>query len=556
MATTSVRNESYTKHRSDKGIATILACSATMEGTDTTTARHVLKRGLPNQATTSAKDNTSSNKQSGAKGVTISHILQSGLPNMAAISSRDNSSSKQRRAKGIKKEKASSATMEMEETSSNKALVNFGRLLTLYQSSPTPPLLPCPWSACNFVTQAAAMEDGKPVGAEPYIAIQLLELHVGHAHTEDDPEFLSFRVLQKLLLALPREPPHGPAGPHTATGHQAGHQEGAVDEVVQQVESVPIISPNLAEEKQEEASKISLLCQLCAFVTQQLKPSKADQRLRSHHFSQHASSPSPTSHEVHSQPVVPPPSPRHEVHSQPAAHSSPSQSVNSQPVPSPSSHHGDHSQPVPSPSPQQQRDNSQPFLCLPASLEVLSLTSSSSEEHSQKVPPSTPGLENCSTATGVRHCQDAAGASATVPGPSSQGGLGEEGALVGTTTPSGPSPPRGTGQPSVRQHLIGLLASSGAVSQSSHTSLLSVLIDIDPSTSQTLRGLPPLSSGRKLRHQKQHKCLTSDNIRLARFKRKTVLRGQDIKKAGRKRKENSRWSVRHVSLRTHSYLDP
>ena len=41
--------------------------------------------------------------------------------------------------------------------------------------------------------------------------------------------------------------------------------------------------------------------------------------------------------------------------------------------------------------------------------------------------------------------------SATVPGPSSQGGLGEEGALVGTTTPSGPSPPRGTGQPSVRQ---------------------------------------------------------------------------------------------------------
>ena len=34
-----------------------------------------------------------------------------------------------------------------------------------------------------------------------------------------------------------------------------------------------------------------------------------------------------------------------------------------------------------------------------------------------------------------------------VPGPSSQGGLGEEGALVGTTTPSGPSPPRGSGVP-------------------------------------------------------------------------------------------------------------
>ena len=36
---------------------------------------------------------------------------------------------------------------------------------------------------------------------------------------------------------------------------------------------------------------------------------------------------------------------------------------------------------------------------------------------------------------------------ATVPGPSSQGGLGEEGTLVGTTTPSGPSPPRGSGVP-------------------------------------------------------------------------------------------------------------
>ena len=34
--------------------------------------------------------------------------------------------------------------------------------------------------------------------------------------------------------------------------------------------------------------------------------------------------------------------------------------------------------------------------------------------------------------------------------PSSQGGLGEEGALVGTTTPSRPSPPRGSGA----QHLL------------------------------------------------------------------------------------------------------
>ena len=33
----------------------------------------------------------------------------------------------------------------------------------------------------------------------------------------------------------------------------------------------------------------------------------------------------------------------------------------------------------------------------------------------------------------------------TIPSPSSQGGLGEEGGWVGTTTPSGPSPLRGTG---------------------------------------------------------------------------------------------------------------
>ena len=50
-------------------------------------------------------------------------------------------------------------------------------------------------------------------------------------------------------------------------------------------------------------------------------------------------------------------------------------------------------------------------------------------------------IESDDSESEVRHCQDAAGASATVPGPSSQGGLGEEGALVGTTTPSGPSPP-------------------------------------------------------------------------------------------------------------------
>ena len=165
---------------------------------------------------------------------------------MASTSSRDNSSSKQRKAKGIHNRQECSATLEMEDASSSQALLNFGRLLNLYQSSPTPPLLPCPWSTCKFVTQGVGEKDGIQVGAEPHIAIQLLELHVGHAHTEDDPEFLSFLVLEKLLWALPREPPHGPAGTHTAPGHQAGHKKGAVDKVGHQVESVTIISPNLA----------------------------------------------------------------------------------------------------------------------------------------------------------------------------------------------------------------------------------------------------------------------------------------------------------------------
>ena len=40
--------------------------------------------------------------------------------------------------------------------------------------------------------------------------------------------------------------------------------------------------------------------------------------------------------------------------------------------------------------------------------------------------------------------------------PSSQGGLGEEGALVGTTTPSGPSSPRGSGVP-VRMSVPGVV---------------------------------------------------------------------------------------------------
>ena len=191
MATTPVKDKSSTKHRSAKG-------TATTEAMDTT-ASHVLNHGPLNMATASAKDN-SATKQSSAKGVTISHHEQRGLPNMASASPKNNSSSKQRRrAKEIKREQANLANLKMDDASSNKALINFGRLLNLYQSSPTPPLLTCPWSTCNFVTQGVGMKDGEPVGAEPSIAVQLLGLHVGHAHSETDPDFLSFLVLEKLL---------------------------------------------------------------------------------------------------------------------------------------------------------------------------------------------------------------------------------------------------------------------------------------------------------------------------------------------------------------------
>ena len=154
MATTSLKDKSSYKHRSAKGITT-------MQATDTT-ASHDLKRGPPNMATASAKDNNSSSKQSSAKGVTISDTLQQrGLPDMAASSAKDNSSSKQRRAKGFKKEQACSANLEMEDAASSQTLVNFGRLLNLYQSSPTPPLLTCPWSTSSFVTQGVGIRDGE-----------------------------------------------------------------------------------------------------------------------------------------------------------------------------------------------------------------------------------------------------------------------------------------------------------------------------------------------------------------------------------------------------------
>ena len=119
MATTPVKDKSSTKHRSAKG-------TATTEAMDTT-ASHVLNHGPLNMATASAKDN-SATKQSSAKGVTISHHEQRGLPNMASASPKNNSSSKQRRrAKEIKREQANLANLKMDDASSNKALINFGR---------------------------------------------------------------------------------------------------------------------------------------------------------------------------------------------------------------------------------------------------------------------------------------------------------------------------------------------------------------------------------------------------------------------------------------------
>ena len=172
------------------------------------------------------------------------------------------------------------------------------------------------------------------MGAQPHIAIQLLELHVGHAHTEEDPEFLSFLVLEKLLCALPHEPPPRPPDAHTAPGHQAGQQEEPVDKVGPEVgqlrNPVTIKSPSLPVEKEEGSARVSLHCHLCDFVTDELKPSKANQRLRSHQTSHHAKSvpPSSQSQELHSHPVHP--SSCQLVHSQHVSPSSPIQEVYSQ----------------------------------------------------------------------------------------------------------------------------------------------------------------------------------------------------------------------------------
>ena len=135
---------------------------------------------------------------------------------------------------------------------------------------------------------------------------------------------------------------------HAAPGNQAGQQEGAGVKVGQQSKPVTIEPPSLSVENKEGSVGISLHCHLCGFVTQKLKPSKADQRLRSHQNSHHAkpAPPSSPSQEEHTQ-LVHPSLHHQEDHLQLVPPSSPNQDDQSQPITPSSPHQEDHSKPVP-----------------------------------------------------------------------------------------------------------------------------------------------------------------------------------------------------------------
>jgi hypothetical protein len=67
-----------------------------------------------------------------------------------------------------------------------------------------------------------------------------------------------------------------------------------VDEEIASLQLLLILNPSLnamfirkSVENKEVAGRISLCCKLCDFGTQKLKPSKAKQRLASHHNSHH-----------------------------------------------------------------------------------------------------------------------------------------------------------------------------------------------------------------------------------------------------------------------------
>ena len=407
--------------------------TAVMEGMDTRPS-HATMCDLPTLSTIDNNPAATSSKDTCSKDIcskdTCSEDTRSKDTCSSNTCAKDNSSRKQRRARGMQKGLISPTTMEMEDADS-KTLLNFGHLLNLYQSSPTSPLLTCPWSTCTFVTQGVGIEEGRPVGAEPYIAIQLLRFHVEYEHAETDLEFLSFLLLEKLLCALPRLPPSIQPSPHTAPGTITGQQEGAKVKVGQQSKTVTTKSTNLSVEKEGKGG-ISLHCQHCVFVTRQLKPSKAHQRLSSHQNSHHtkpATSSSPS--EEHCIQHVPPSSPcQEDAKTSPpctsqedavlAPPSSAGQEDTCQPVlphthlmvePS-SPHQGDaiqappsfpgpedHSQPVPIPSPHQEEPHSMPDTHSSPSQEIPCESASSllnfltwEEVHGQPVLPSLPEI--------------------------------------------------------------------------------------------------------------------------------------------------------------------
>ena len=143
-------------------------------------------------------------------------------------------------------------------TNIQATLLKTGRLLNLYQSSPTPPPLPCPWSSCSYVVTGGGKGFGQTVGAEPDLAVKILEGHMDSTHT--------------------------------APARQAKQQEGPLDDVKQQEKPVNMQPTN----QPVKTTKVSLHCQLCEFVTIKLKPSKAKQRLQNHNNSQHSTLVHPT----------------------------------------------------------------------------------------------------------------------------------------------------------------------------------------------------------------------------------------------------------------------
>ena len=209
-------------------------------------------------------------------------------PDLAATLPRDNIQNMQGKAKRNDTREDCSAMME-QATNTQATLLKIGRLLNLYQSSPTPPPLPCPWSSCSYVVTGGGKGFGQTVGAEPDLAVKILEGHMDSTHSETDTDFPAFLLLKKLLLGLSKTPVT-----HTAPARQAKQQEGPLDDVKQQEKPVNMQPTN----QPVKTTKVSLHCQLCEFVTIKLKPSKAKQRLQNHNNLQHSTLVHPTTKAV------------------------------------------------------------------------------------------------------------------------------------------------------------------------------------------------------------------------------------------------------------------